>query len=323
MALHVVTGCAGFIGSHLVDALLARGDEVVGIDRFSDHYDRALRETNLAEALAAPGFRLVEGDLCDADLAPLVDGAAGVFHLAAQPGVRGSWGQGFALYARDNLVATQRVAEAAAAAGARLVWTSSSSVYGDAGRHPTPESVVPRPISPYGVTKLACEALVGAYAGRGLDAVTLRLFTVYGPRQRPDMAFARAIAAAAHGRAFTVLGDGAQTRDVTYVDDAVQAALRAMEAGRRGAVYNVGGGAEVPLVACLRAIERLMGTPLPLVYAEAASGDAARTSADTTAARRDLDWEPQTPLDDGMAAQVRAGTAGAGSGARLDRVTER
>lgn len=324
MARHVVTGCAGFIGSHLVDALLARGDEVVGVDRFSGHYDRGQKEANIAGALATPGFRLVEGDLCTIDLGGVVGGAAGVFHLAAQPGVRGSWGEGFALYARDNLVATQRVAEAAAGAGARLVWTSSSSVYGDAARHPTPETTPPRPISPYGVTKLACESLVGAYAGRGLEAVTLRLFTVYGPRQRPDMAFARAVAAAQAGAPFTVLGDGAQTRDVTYVGDAVRAALLAMEAGRGGAVYNVGGGAEVALIACLGEIERLAGWPLALVFAEAAAGDAARTSADTAAARRDLGWAPLTPFAEGIAAQVRAASAApAAATPPLDIIIER
>ena len=322
MASFVVTGCAGFIGSHLVDALLARGDEVVGIDRFSGHYPRRMKEANLAGALADPGFRMIEGDLCAIDLDEAVDGAAGVFHLAAQPGVRGSWGEGFALYARDNLVATQRVAEAAAAAGARLVWASSSSVYGDAALHPTPEATPPRPISPYGVTKLACESLVGAYAARGLDAVTLRLFTVYGPRQRPDMAFARAIAAALAGAPFTVLGDGAQTRDVTYVADAVAAALLAMGAGPPGAVYNVGGGSEVSLAASLRAIECLAGRPLALVFAEAAAGDAARTSADTSAARHGLGWAPRTPFAEGIAAQMRA-TAARDAAARVDAVIER
>lgn len=289
MARHVVTGCAGFIGSHLAEALLARGDEVVGIDRARGHHPPAHRE-----------------DLCEADLDAAFAGADGVFHLAAQPGVRASWGEGFARYARDNLVATQRVAEAALRAGARMVWTSSSSVYGEAARHPTPETAVPRPISPYGVTKLACESLVAAYAARGLDAVTLRLFTVYGPRQRPDMAFARATAAALAGLPFTVLGDGSQTRDVTYVGDAVGALLAAMDAGPPGGLYNVGGGSEVALAAALDEIQRAAGRPLALVHEEAAPGDAARTSADTTAARRDLGWAPRTGLADGLAGQVRS-----------------
>lgn len=305
MARHLVTGCAGFIGSHLCDALLARGDEVVGVDRFAGRQPRAGREANLAGALAHPGFRLVEGDLCDLPLGPLTADVDGVFHLAARPGVRDSWGEPFAGYARDNLVATQRVAEGEVRAGVRLVWASSSSVYGDAERHPTPESDPLRPISPYGVTKQACESIVGAYARtRGLDAVTLRYFTVYGPRQRPDMAFSRAIGAAREGTPFTLLGDGAQTRDVTYVHDAVRATLLAMERGAAGGVYNVGGGSEVALIDCLRTIERVGGRPLRLASAPAATGDATRTGADTTAARRDLGWAPLTGFEEGIAAQV-------------------
>lgn len=305
MARHLVTGCAGFVGSHLCDALLARGDEVVGVDRFAPHYPAALKRSNLAGALAHPGFRLVEGDLCDMALAPLVAAGDGVFHLAAQPGVRDSWGDRFAGYARDNLVATQRVAEAAGRAGVRMVWASSSSVYGDAPRHPTAEGDPLRPISPYGVTKQACESIVSAYAATlGLDAVTLRFFTVYGPRQRPDMAFARAIAAAREGAPFAVLGDGGQTRDVTYVRDAVRAALLAMEKAPPGGVYNVGGGAEITLLDALGEIGRACGRPMSLEFAAAAAGDAGRTAADTTAARRDLGWEPLTAFAEGIAAQV-------------------
>lgn len=307
MARLLVTGCAGFVGSHLCDALLARGDEVVGIDRFAPHYPRGLKRANLAGALAQPGFRLVEADLCEAGLDALAAGADGVFHLAAQPGVRDSWGERFAGYARDNLVATQRVAETASRAGTRLVWASSSSVYGDAPLHPTPESAALRPVSPYGVTKEACESIVRAYrASRGLDVVTLRLFTIYGPRQRPDMAFSRAVDAAGRGTPFTVYGDGSQTRDVTYVGDAVAAALLAMERAPAGGVYNVGGGSEVALIDCLRAVERIAGRPLPLRFAGAAAGDAARTGADTTAARRDLGWAPATSFEEGLAAQIAA-----------------
>lgn len=313
MARYLVTGCAGFVGSHLCDALLARGDEVVGVDCFADHYPRAVKQANIAPALASPGFFLVEGDLCALDLEPLVDGLAGVFHLAAQPGVRGSWGDSFPTYAHDNLVATQRVAEAASRAGVRLVWASSSSVYGDAALHPTPESTPPHPISPYGVTKLACESLAAAYAtSRGLDAVALRYFTIYGPRQRPDMAFSRALAALAADAPFTVLGDGSQTRDVTYVADAVAAALLAMERGRAGAVYNVGGGSETSLIACLRAIERICGRALRLAFTAPAAGDAARTAADTTRARRDLEWIPLTGFEDGIRAQILAAAVSVG-----------
>ncbi len=312
MERHLVTGCAGFIGSHLCDALLARGAQVVGVDDPEGHRPRALKEADLAGALAHPGFRLVEADLCTLDLEPLMRGLTGVFHLAGRPGVRDSWGADFAGYAHDNLVATQRVADAAAHAGVRMVWSSSSSVYGDAAVHPTPESCPRRPISPYGVTKLACESLTAAYAAsRSLDVVTLRYFTVYGPRQRPDMAFSRAITAMRSGTPFTVLGDGSQTRDVTYVGDAVSATLLAMEKGRPGGVYNIGGGGEIVLIDCLRAIERVGGRPLALDFAAPAAGDATRTTADISAARRDLGWAPVTGFEDGIRAQVLQ-TAAAG-----------
>ena len=306
MASFVVTGCAGFIGSHLVDALLARGDEVVGIDRFSGHYPRRMKEANLAGALADPGFRMIEGDLCAIDLDEAVDGAAGVFHLAAQPGVRGSWGEGFALYARDNLVATQRVAEAAAAAGARLVWASSSSVYGDAALHPTPEATPPRPISPYGVTKLACEALVGAGAARGLDAVTLRLFTVYGPRQRPDMGYNIFIRSILNQELITVDGDGTDSRSNTYVRDCVQGLILAFEqrAASAGEIFNIGGGEEVSVNEVLHMLQELSGQRARITHGPRRPGDQRRTVAAIGKARRLLGYAPATRLIDGLAAQI-------------------
>jgi len=231
---YLVTGAAVFIGSHLAETLAAGGHDVAGLDCLTDYYDPALKEEN------ARGLVLERVDLA-AD--PLdFSGFDGVFHLAGQPGVR-SFGDVFPLYLRRNVLATQRVFEAAAAAGARTVFASSSSIYGEAERYPTPEDTVPAPLSPYGVTKLACEHLARAYAkGFGLDAVVLRYFTVYGPRQRPDMLFARVVNALASGGAFEIYGGGDQSRSFTYVGDAVDATIAAMDAAPAGAVYNVGGG---------------------------------------------------------------------------------
>ena len=308
MGSFFVTGCAGFIGSHLCEALLARGDRVVGLDAFTDYYERDRKERNLAGVRGEHGFSLTEADLVDADLDGLLKGVEeidGVFHLAAQAGVRGSWGDTFARYTSDNVLATQRVFEAASRRGLRVVWASSSSVYGDAERYPTPEDAPRRPISPYGVTKLTCEHLAASYADvHALDCVTLRYFTVYGPRQRPDMAFARVVEALADAGEFTMLGTGRQTRDVTYVSDAVSATLLAMEHGRSGSTYNVGGGSEGSLIDAIRLAERLSGRSLRLTERPSAAGDVRRTGADTSAARRDLGWEPATGIDAGLAAHL-------------------
>ncbi|MDQ3875788.1 MAG: NAD-dependent epimerase/dehydratase family protein, partial [Actinomycetota bacterium] len=231
MNAFLVTGCAGFIGSHLVERLLASDFTVVGLDAYTDYYSRDLKEQNLAYARRHPRFSLVEGDILEVDLAHLVSRVDAVFHLAAQAGVRGSWGDSFATYARNNLVATQRLFEAAANARVRVVWASSSSVYGDAETYPTREDGPLRPVSPYGVTKLACEQLAATYARSfDLDEVALRYFTVYGPRQRPDMAFTRITRALWTGEVFRLYGTGEQSRDVTYAEDAVTAAIAAMEA---------------------------------------------------------------------------------------------
>jgi UDP-glucuronate 4-epimerase len=293
---YVVTGAAGFIGSHLAESLLAGGAEVVAVDCVTDHYDPALKEEN------ARGLELMRLDLAEADLGPLLEGADGVFHLAAQPGVRASFGAGFPLYLRRNVLATQRLFEAASAAGVRVVFASSSSVYGDAERYPTPEDVEPRPISPYGITKLACEHLAAAYAPQGLDAVVLRYFTVYGPRQRPDMAFARVVAALAEGRPFEVYGDGSASCGFTFVGDAVAATVLAMERGRAGGVYNVGGGEEATLADALALLERVAGRRLEVVHRERAAGDARRTAADISRIRSEVGWEPATPLERGLRA---------------------
>jgi nucleoside-diphosphate-sugar epimerase len=305
-AAFLVTGCAGFIGSHLTEALLLRGDSVIGLDSFSDYYPRAQKEANLLPILAHPRFTLVEQDLAEADLDTELARARSVFHLAGQPGVRGSWGASFSVYVRDNVLATQRLFEACARAGVRTVFASSSSVYGETNAYPTPEDAERHPRSPYGVTKLACEHLAEAYASTfGLDVVVLRYFTVYGPRQRPDMAFSRLISACLEGTPFTVYGDGDQSRDVTYVSDVVRATLAVMDAGDRvrGAL-NVGGGNEVSLREAIAACERLAGRRLDVQYGRREAGDVRRTLADTRRIGAALGWAPETTLADGLAAQV-------------------
>jgi UDP-glucuronate 4-epimerase len=302
---YVVTGCAGFVGSHLSASLLDRGDDVLGVDSFTDYYRRSLKEENLANLRGRDAFSFREADLAEGALEPLVDGADGVFHLAAQPGVRGSWGSTFAVYVRDNVVATQRLFEVAARLSVKVVFASSSSVYGDAEAYPTPEETSPRPISPYGVTKLGCEHLAAAYhRGFGLDVVGLRYFTVYGPRQRPDMAFTRITTAVVRGQRFHVFGTGEQSRDFTYVADAVAATIASMDRGPGWAVYNVGGGQEASLRDVIGMCEELSGRRLDVVYDEAMAGDVRRTAADTARIRRDLGWTPETGLEDGLRAQL-------------------
>ncbi len=292
---YVVTGAAGFIGSHLAEALLARGDEIVAVDCFTDYYDPTLKEDN------ARGFDVSRLDLADDELA--LDGFDGVFHLAGQPGVR-SFGEVFVDYVRRNVLATQRVFESAARSGTRVVFASSSSVYGDAETYPTAEELRPNPISPYGITKLACEQLAYAYAKSfGLEVVVLRYFTVYGPRQRPDMAFARIVDALARDASFELYGDGLQSRSFTYVDDAVAATLKAMEAAQSRTLYTVGGGAEATMREAIETLERVSSRTIDVVERPAAAGDVRRTAADTTRIERDLGWRATTALADGLRAQ--------------------
>lgn len=299
----VVTGAAGFIGSHLTDSLLADGHEVVGVDAFVDYYPRVVKEGNLAQARAHRAFRFVEGALQDNDLAPILEGAGVVYHLAAQAGVRSSWGRDFSIYTDNNVLGTQRLLEAAVAAEVpRVVYASSSSVYGDAAELPLRESAPCRPVSPYGVTKLAAEHLALLYhKSFGLPTVSLRYFTVYGPRQRPDMAFHRFLGAAREGAAVHVFGDGEQTRDFTYVADIVTATRAAADSGRPGGVYNVGGGERVALNEVLRRIEDVTGRRLTVVREPAQKGDMRDTFADTAAAARDLGFRSTVDLREGLA----------------------
>ena len=299
----VVTGAAGFIGSHLTESLLADGLQVVGVDAFVDYYPREVKERNLATARGHRSFRLVEGSVQDMDLARVLDGASQVFHLAAQAGVRASWGRDFAVYTDNNVLATQRLLEACVAARVpRLVFASSSSVYGDAASLPLQEQTACRPVSPYGVTKLAAEHLANLYhSNMGLPVVSLRYFTVYGPRQRPDMAFHRFLRAAREGSAIRLFGDGRQTRDFTYIDDIVAATRAAGNSGPPGGVYNVGGGERVALSDVIGRIERVTGCRLEVIREDAQKGDMKDTFADTSAARRDLGFRSTVTLDEGLA----------------------
>ena len=294
---YLVTGAAGFIGSQLLRTLLERGHDAVGWDAFTDYYDPALKEENAREL---PVSRV---DLAEDDLE--LDGLDGVFHLAGQPGVA-SFGGVFPVYVRENVLASQRLFEAAAAANVRLVLASSSSVYGDAAAFPTPEDTIPRPLAPYGITKLACEHLANAYGTEfGLDTVTVRYFTIYGPRQRPDMAFTKMISCLVEGRPFELYGDGSQSRSFTYVDDAVDATITAMERARSASTYNVGGGSEVSVLEAIEALGRIAGRRLEVVRLPRREGDAARTAADTTRIREELGWAPRTPFETGLEAQWR------------------
>jgi nucleoside-diphosphate-sugar epimerase len=303
----LVTGVAGFIGSTLAEALLARGDRVRGVDCFTPYYDRSAKEANLASARSADRFELVEADLRTCDIAPLVDGVDVVFHQAAQPGVRLSWADGFADYDGHNVLATQRLLEAARAAEVqRVVYASSSSVYGNAPAHPTTEDDLPRPHSPYGVTKLAAEHLCNLYAANwGLSTVSLRYFTVYGPRQRPDMAFHRIVEAGLHGSAFPLFGDGSAVRDFTFVDDAVAANLAAADADcAPGTVVNIAGGGSITMTDLLALAGEVIGAPLAIDRQPPQAGDVERTGGTIDRAQRLLGWSPQTSLRDGFAAQV-------------------
>jgi UDP-glucuronate 4-epimerase len=291
---YVVTGAAGFIGSHLAEALLADGHDVYAVDCLTDYYDPAEKEENARE------LSINRLDLADEPLE--LNGIDGVFHLAGQPGAR-SFGEAFPLYVRRNVLATQKVFEACAGAGVRVVFASSSSIYGDAESFPTREDAIPKPLSPYGITKLACEHLAYAYARSfGLDCVALRYFTVYGPRQRPDMFFRRVCERLADGGIFEIYGSGEQSRSFTYVGDVVEATRAAMERAPARATYNVGGGEEATMLEAIAVLESVSGRALQTRRRETAKGDMARTNADITRIGAELAWQPRTSLRNGLAA---------------------
>ncbi|MEP7310710.1 MAG: NAD-dependent epimerase/dehydratase family protein [Acidobacteriota bacterium] len=301
----LVTGVAGFIGSTLADRLCADGSDVIGLDCFTDYYPRALKERNLAGLRSQPRFRFVESSLADADLASLLADRTHVFHLAAQAGVRKSWGRDFSVYTVNNIEATQVLLEACTRHPIeRLVYASSSSVYGDGVSLPMREDALPQPVSPYGVSKLAAEQLCYLYhVNFGVPAVSLRYFTVYGPRQRPDMGFNRFIRATLSGAPIAVYGDGEQTRDFTFVADAVSATVAAAMRGSAGRVYNIGGGSRVTVNEVLEMIGRVSGRQ-PVIQPEAAQkGDMRHTYADTSLAQQDLGFSPTVSLEEGLAAE--------------------
>jgi nucleoside-diphosphate-sugar epimerase len=303
----VVTGVAGFIGSQLAEALLARGAAVVGVDCFTEYYPRTVKERNLAAIRAHPRFRFVEAAVQHAEWPALLDGVTHVFHLAAQAGVRKSWGREFHTYAAHNIEATQVLLEACAGRPVeRFVYASSSSIYGDAVPIPMREDARPQPVSPYGVTKLAAEHLCHLYhVAHGVPTVSLRYFTVYGPRQRPDMAFHRFLRAALAGEPIVIYGDGAQTRDFTYVADAVAATLAAADRGRPGGVYNIGGGSRVSINEVLELVARVTGRRLAIRREPAQKGDMRDTYADTSLARAELGFLPTVDLAWGLEQERR------------------
>ncbi len=306
----VVTGCAGFVGSTLSEYLLAAGYEVLGIDSFVDYYPRRIKEANLERARSFAKFAFVETDLQSASLEELFGGAESIFHLAAQAGVRASWGDDFRIYTGNNILASQRVLEAARSSRVKetlkkIVYASSSSVYGHAETLPTIETLRPQPISPYGVSKLAAEHLMVLYTKEfGVPTASLRYFTVYGPRQRPDMAFHRFIKAGLLGEPIELYDDGEQSRDFTFINDAVAATAAAANAQTPGVVCNIGGGSRVTINEVIREIGDILGSPLKVRRQARQSGDAKHTSADTSLAAREFGYKPQVALKEGLRAEA-------------------
>lgn len=300
----LVTGAAGFVGSHLCEYLLATDDEVCGVDSFTDYYARWRKEENVSALLNHERFTFVEGDLAEMPLAPLLDDVDVVYHVAGQPGVRTSWGTDFPTYVQRNVLATQRLLEACRMRPpGKLVFASSSSVYGDAVSYPVSEATCPHPISPYGVTKLAAEHLCEVYGTYfSVPTVSLRLFTVYGPRQRPDMAFSRLIACAVRGGTFELYGDGTQTRDCTFVGDVVTAMRDAAVSDWVG-VANIGGGLQVSMNEAIEMVSSICG-PVEVAKRPTSAGDVRHTEADTLVAASAFGYQPQTTLGEGLQAMV-------------------
>lgn len=304
MGKYIVTGAGGFIGSHLVEALLGQGKTVVGIDEFNDYYDPQLKRSNIASALEHPQFQLIEDNILNLDWDHLLTDTEVVFHQAAQAGVRASWGQTFHFYTERNLNATQVMLEAAKEATTltRFVYASSSSIYGNAECLPTPESTCPQPVSPYGITKLAAELLCWQYHQCfGVPATALRYFTVYGPRQRPDMAFHKFLRAVLQEEPISIYGDGLQTRDFTFISDAIAANLAAAQVPAAiGEAFNIGGGSRVSLSDVIDKMETITGKTITRQYSSSATGDARDTSAEISKAQKLLGYSPEVDLATGL-----------------------
>ena len=294
----LVTGCAGFIGSHLAERLLREGYDVIGIDCFTDYYSRAIKEGNMATALGHKNFKLVEENLLSIDDYPEVDY---VFHEAAQAGVRKSWGKDFEIYTRNNIEATQRLLEFYKDSNIKkFVYASSSSVYGDA-ELPMKEDSLLKPVSPYGVTKLAGENLCYLYyKNYGVPTIALRYFTVYGPRQRPDMAIHKFVRAIFDDDTITAFGDGTQTRDFTFVDDAVEANLLAAKNDLVGDAFNIGGGSRISVNKLIKKVEKIIGNKAKVEYMEKQKGDVRDTWADVDKAEKMLHWVPKVNISSGL-----------------------
>lgn len=298
---YIVTGAAGFVGSTLSEKLLDQGHQVVGVDCVTDYYSPAIKRDHLAHLRERPGFEFLEKNILNVDLAKTLEGATAVFHLAAQAGVRASWGKTFESYIEHNIHATQVLLEAVKERPIPVVYASSSSVYGDAESLPTRETDLPKPVSPYGVTKLAAEHLCNLYCKNFRVPVrSLRFFTVYGPRQRPDMAFHKFIKAALKNQPITLFDDGEQTRDFTFVDDIVSACIAASEKGRPGGVYNLGGGTCISVNGVIEMMGRILNRPIKVERLDAQKGDVRHTCADTTAAQTELGFRPAVSLEEGL-----------------------
>jgi len=295
----LITGCAGFIGSHLAEKLLLEGHEVIGIDCFTDYYPRVIKENNIKNALGNKKFSFVEADLVDLQEFPEVDY---VFHQAAQAGVRASWGKDFEIYTRNNILATQKLLEYYKDRNLRkFVYASSSSIYGNVNELPIREETQKNPFSPYGVTKLAAENLCNLYyMNYGTPTVSLRYFTVYGPRQRPDMAINKFVNAALSGGVIEEYGDAKQTRDFTYISDAVQANLQAAQSDVKGESFNIGGGSRISVIDLVRLIKDAVGKDVLVKHIEAQKGDVRDTYADTTKARKLIGYVPEIGIKDGI-----------------------
>ena len=303
--LSLVTGVAGFIGSHLAERLIKEGHEVIGIDCFTDYYSRSIKEANVAKLLKLSGFKLIEGNLLSYDLDELLKDVHFIFHQAAQAGVRSSWGNEFEIYTNLNVLATQRLLEACKGLSIKkFVYASSSSVYGDSEELPIREEAILRPISPYGVTKLAGEHLCASYRKNyDIPVISLRYFTVYGPRQRPDMAFYKFMLALTKKLEIEIYGDGTQTRDFTFISDAVEGNILAMKNKSSGEVYNIGGGSRVMVKEVLQVLEEITKREAKIVCRDVQKGDVRHTFAETVKARDILGYKPQVNLKTGLLKQ--------------------